>query len=45
MTLHKLVLICLIKISPKLFDRYMNEYLSVKIKYIAKQIKREYNEI
>lgn len=29
MTLHKIVLYCLIKVWPKLFDRYLDEYCEI----------------
>jgi len=34
LTIHRIVLICLIKISPKLFNRYYAEYHFVFNKYL-----------
>jgi hypothetical protein len=36
LTLHRIVLICLIKIAPKLFKRYLNEYLYTYEQYYEK---------
>jgi hypothetical protein len=36
LTLHRIVLIALVKISPKLFKRYYSEYHYTNNKYVRK---------
>lgn len=41
-TLHKMVLIVLIRLSPKLFKRYYKEYKEVYNKYLRSKATKEF---